>query len=316
MFKKLLVFLVIICLSVPAFATTNNNSANVSIASSKSVAFNNSLTLAGTDGATMTFPSTSDTVGGLGTSQTWTGLNNFTTNNVGIGSASPGQALDVNGTVRAIGSNLSGLTASQIVATDASKNLQTLTTATYPSLTELSYVKGVTSAIQTQINSKTSSQWATQNTTDVSLAGGNVGIGTTKTTTAALTVMNGNVGIGTWAPTYPLQVLGNFQAYQPVVTVTAGATPTIVAANGVDYEITGLSTAITSMSTNLSGTTTNGAIIEIDITDNATPQGLTFGTSFESTTVTLPTTTVASTRLRLFFQYNSTSGKWSLIGMA
>jgi hypothetical protein len=32
--------------------------------------------------------------------------------------------------------------------------------------------------------------------------------------------------------------------------------------------------------------------------------------------VTLPTTTVASTRLRLFFQYNSTSGKWSLIGMA
>ena len=144
---------------------------------------------------------------------------------------------------------------------------------------------------------------------------GNVGIGTTANQTA-LSVMSGNVGIGTWAPTYPLQVLGNFQAYQPVVTVTAGATPTIVAANGVDYEITGLATAITSMSTNLSGTTTNGAIIEIDITDNATPQGLTFGTSFESTTVTLPTTTVASTRLRLFFQYNSTSGKWSLIGMA
>ncbi len=30
---------------------------------------------------------------------------------------------------------------------------------------------------------------------------GNVGIGTTKTTTAALSVMNGNVGIGTFAPT-------------------------------------------------------------------------------------------------------------------
>lgn len=46
------------------------------------------------------------------------------------------------------------LTASQIVATDANKALQTLAVATYPSLTELSYVKGVTSAIQTQLNAK------------------------------------------------------------------------------------------------------------------------------------------------------------------
>jgi hypothetical protein len=46
------------------------------------------------------------------------------------------------------------LTASQILATDGSKAVQSLDTATYPSLTELSYVKGVTSAIQTQINSR------------------------------------------------------------------------------------------------------------------------------------------------------------------
>ena len=36
------------------------------------------------------------------------------------------------------------------------KTLSSLTTATYPSLTELSYVKGVTSAIQTQLDSKES----------------------------------------------------------------------------------------------------------------------------------------------------------------
>jgi hypothetical protein len=35
----------------------------------------------------------------------------------------------------------SNLVASQIVATDANKKLQTLAVATYPSLTELSYVK-------------------------------------------------------------------------------------------------------------------------------------------------------------------------------
>jgi hypothetical protein len=46
--------------------------------------------------------------------------------------------------------------ASLILATDASKNVQGLTTATYPSLTELSYVKGVTSALQTQLNAKQS----------------------------------------------------------------------------------------------------------------------------------------------------------------
>lgn len=49
---------------------------------------------------------------------------------------------------------LSSLTASQLLATDASKNVQSLTTSTYPSLTEISYVKGVTSYIQTQINTK------------------------------------------------------------------------------------------------------------------------------------------------------------------
>lgn len=44
------------------------------------------------------------------------------------------------------------LTASELLATDANKNLVSLAVATYPSLTELSYVKGVTSAIQTQID--------------------------------------------------------------------------------------------------------------------------------------------------------------------
>ena len=48
-------------------------------------------------------------------------------------------------------------TASTIAGFDASKNIQSLSTSTYPSLTELSYVKGVTSAIQTQIDGKQAS---------------------------------------------------------------------------------------------------------------------------------------------------------------
>lgn len=50
--------------------------------------------------------------------------------------------------------NVSGLTASQLVATDGSKNLQSLATATYPSLAELAFVKGATSALQTQVDGK------------------------------------------------------------------------------------------------------------------------------------------------------------------
>jgi len=43
-------------------------------------------------------------------------------------------------------------TASTILSLDGSKNITSLSTATYPSLTELAYVKGATSNIQTQIN--------------------------------------------------------------------------------------------------------------------------------------------------------------------
>lgn len=52
---------------------------------------------------------------------------------------------------------LSGLTASEIVGTNASGDLASLPVASYPSLTELTYVKGVTSSIQTQLNGKQAS---------------------------------------------------------------------------------------------------------------------------------------------------------------
>ncbi len=50
--------------------------------------------------------------------------------------------------------NISWQTASTIAILDASKNVISASTGTYPSLTELSYGKGVTSAIQTQLNNK------------------------------------------------------------------------------------------------------------------------------------------------------------------
>ena len=46
------------------------------------------------------------------------------------------------------------LTASEILITDANKNLTSAAVATYPSLAELIHVKGVTSAVQTQLGTK------------------------------------------------------------------------------------------------------------------------------------------------------------------
>ena len=56
------------------------------------------------------------------------------------------------------------LTASEIVISDASNNLVSAAVATYPSLTELTYVKGVSSAIQTQLDSKAVLTGSTNNT--------------------------------------------------------------------------------------------------------------------------------------------------------
>lgn len=52
------------------------------------------------------------------------------------------------------GVKLDASTASRILSTDASKNITALDTTTYPSLTELSYIKGLSSAVQTQITNK------------------------------------------------------------------------------------------------------------------------------------------------------------------
>lgn len=72
----------------------------------------------------------------------------FTKNNVAT------TTFDHNGILNAAGIVGTNETASTIASFDASKNLKSLATATYPNLTELSYVKGVTSSIQSQLNAK------------------------------------------------------------------------------------------------------------------------------------------------------------------
>ena len=135
--------------------------------------------------------------------------------NVGIGTIRPGTRLDVNGTVRATafsgdGSLLTGI-ASAGGWTDGGTNVYTSTTTdvvgigtTTPSATTTLEIVKQSSNAPLKISS------AAAGAGDFFLvdSAGNIGIGTTKTTTAALSIMNGNVGIGTWKPAGALIVSG------------------------------------------------------------------------------------------------------------
>ena len=143
------------------------------------------------------------------------------------------------------GVKLDAQTASTITIFDGSKNLVSADTATYPSLTELSYVKGVTSAIQTQLNGKAS-------TTAYTLAGVSaISTDATKslyTMTSTIPVefkrsggstllylneTNGRVGLGTTTPTNLLDVKG-------VIDIHGGSNTNLTARFGVSSTDSGL----------------------------------------------------------------------------
>lgn len=99
-------------------------------------------------------------------------------------------------------------------------------------------------------------------------------------------------------------------------TVTQSATPTINTDVTDVAHITGLAQAITSMTTNLTGTPIEGDTLRIDITDNGTARAITWGASFEASTVALPTITVISTRLDVGFVWNIVTSKWRIVATA
>jgi len=116
-------------------------------------AFDLTLTLTNNTNVTLPITGTLATLAGVETFTNKTidaDLNTIT--NIENADIKAGAAIDVN--------KLAALTASRIVITDGSGFISAADTATYPNLTELSYVKGVSSAIQTQLDSKASSTLA------------------------------------------------------------------------------------------------------------------------------------------------------------
>jgi hypothetical protein len=97
-----------------------------------------------------------------------------------------------------------------------------------------------------------------------------------------------------------------------VGTTTSHATPTINTDNVDVFRITAQAEAITSMTTNLSGTPVDSDCLVIEITGTAA-RAITWGASFEASTVALPTTTVSTNKLTVGFLYNSVTSKWRCV---
>lgn len=359
---------------------------------------------------TITLPGATDTLVGKATTDVLTNksidADTNTITNIENADIKAAAAIAVN--------KLAALTASQITGTDVSGFLVSLAVATYPSLTELTYVKGVTSAIQTQIDGKAATNQAMFiGTTSVAINRGSAaltlagitlttpnigtpsaGVLTNCTGLPAASVLAGSLGAGAFVMSSSLQLVtielghatdttisrasagvaaiegnnivvntssptlatitttGNIElghatdttlsrsaagvlAVEGVVipsisstntltnkrvtkrtgTVADSATPTINTDNVDFYSITALTTAITSMTTNLSGTPTEAQTLWIAITGTAA-RAITWGTSFEASTVALPTTTVTTARLDVGFIWNTVTSKWRCVASA
>ncbi len=96
-------------------------------------------------------------------------------------------------------------------------------------------------------------------------------------------------------------------------TTTSSATPTINTDNVDFYSLTAQTADITSFTTNLSGTPTDGQKLWIAITGTAS-RTIAWGASFEASTVALPTTTVSTDRLDVGFIW--TGSIWRCVAVA
>ncbi len=109
-----------------------------------------------------------------------------------------------------------------------------------------------------------------------------------------------------------VQTFTNKRITPRVDTTTSSATPTINTDNVDIYGLTAQTADITSFTTNLSGTPTNGQKLWIYVVGTAA-RAITWGSSFENGASTLPTTTVGTERLDVGFVWNAVSSKWRCV---
>jgi hypothetical protein len=93
--------------------------------------------------------------------------------------------------------------------------------------------------------------------------------------------------------------------------VTSSATPAINTDSVGQFNITAQAVAITSMTTNLTGSPVNGQELWVRIKDNGTARSIAWGTKFVAGPAALIITTVASKTHLSGFRYDTTAAKWA-----
>jgi hypothetical protein len=164
--------------------------------------------------------------------------------------------------------NLSGPTFTGTVVLPSTTSIGDVTS------TEIGYLDGVTSSIQTQLNSKAASSTA------VTLTG--------------------------------TETLTNKRITKRTASITDSSTPTPNSDTTDIYLVTALAQTATFGAP--TGTPTEGQQLIIRIKDNGTARSLAWNAIYRaSSDLALPTTTIVSKTVYLGFMYNSTDSKWDLL---
>jgi hypothetical protein len=287
-----------------AFTTTLTATANTS------VTLPTSGTLVNTTVATLSSLSSIGTI----TTGTWNGTV-IAGQYGGTGVANTGKTITLGGNLTTSGAFATTLT------TTGTTSLTLPTTGTVTALGNATIGSGSivlnTSTTLVTPNLGTPTSVTLTNATGLPISTGVSGLGTgvatflaTPTYTNLSTAVTGDTVVGAAA----IQTLTN-KRVTPRVSAISANSPT-PALNTDDFDmmvITAQSAAITSFT--MTGTPTNGQKLWISITGIAAV-ALTFGASFEASTVALPTTTVTTNRLDIGFVWNVATSKWRCVATA
>lgn len=291
--------------------------------------------LASTGGTTpdISIPAANATTNGYLTSTDWSTFNSKgtgTVTNVATGTGLTGGPITTTGTVSLANTAVTAGTYGNASA------VGTFTVDAQGRLTNA--VTTLISIAPSQINAAIPNSGLANST--ATLGNATITLGGTTTVVGNLTLQNAN--ITSVSPAFPNSFLANSTATLGNATITLGgttttvgnltingtrinprvladtsnsATPTLNTDNYDMMVITGQTSNITSMTTNLTGTPVNGQKLWISFTASSGTPTITWGASFESSTITLPTG-MTTTRSDVGFVWNVATSKWRCVATA